>query len=86
MFPEVVEHLGIEVYPGVPATNAVGAAGIIEHFKRLFGVNKLLHKLCGVLRMNIIIARGVDDQKMSLQIIHVGKNRSGIITRLIILR
>ena len=82
----MVEHLGIEVYPGVPTTNAVVAVGIVEHIQRLFGVNKLLHKLCGVLRMNIIVTRGVNNQKMSLKIIHIGKNRSGIVTRLIILR
>ena len=62
----MVEHFGIEVYPRIPATNAVVAVGIVEHLQRLLGVNKLLHKLCGVLRMNIIIARGMDNQKMSL--------------------
>ena len=66
MFPEMVEHLGIEVYPGVPATNAVVTVGIVEYLQRLFGVNKLLHKLCGVLRMNIVVTRGVDNKKMSL--------------------
>src|SRR5690606_7542844 len=67
--------------PGsLPAIDTVVSVGVVEALELLVRGDKGIHQIYGILVMDIIVPRAMDQEKIALQLIHMGDRAVVVIT------
>ena len=64
VFQYEIGHFGIQLQLGIPTMYAMVLVGIDPRVKLLIRLNQRIDHFHGILKMNIVIGRGMNDQEL----------------------